>query len=132
MASRKDRELDHEFRMRLVQAISLGWQQLLIFGAVTVTGICLYYSVRELAGRQTLADLHFSAIANLVANKYFGLILPWGFAGAAASWGYGERWLRKRHINRVSSESSELQKLVDPGRRSSHLNKSGETSREDF
>jgi len=132
MASRKDKELDHEFRMRLVQAISLGWQQFLIFGAVTVSVVCMYFSVRELAGKQTFADLNFKAIANLAANKYFGLILPWGLFGLAASWGYGERRLRKRHIKRVSSESSELQKQIDPGRRSSHLSKKGDTSREDF
>ena len=132
MASRKDKDLDHEFRMRLVQAISLGWQALMRLGCVLVFCVCLYYSVRELAGKQTIADMNFKAIADFKANRWFGLIFPWGLVGTTVLWGTGERWLRKRHIKRVSSESSEMQKLIDPSRRSSQLSKKGDTSPEDF
>lgn len=88
--------------------------------------------VRELAGRQTFADLRFRVIADLKASKYFGLILPWGLTAMATSYGLGQRYLRKRHIKRVSSEHSKIQEKLDPGRRSSHLSKKGETTREDF
>ncbi len=50
----------------------------------------------------------------------------------ATGWGAGERYLRKRHIKRVSSEVSEMQKMLDRGRRSSSLSKKGETSPEDY
>ncbi len=132
MASRKDKELDHEFRMRLVQAVSLGWQALMRFLCVLVVCACAYFSVRELAGRQTVADMNFKAIADLKANRWFGLLLPWGLFLGAGTWATGERFLRKRHIKRVSSESSKMQKLIDAGRRSSHLSERGETSPEDF
>jgi len=102
------------------------------FGCVVVFCGCLYYSVRELAGRQTLADISFKAIADLKANKWFGLVLPWGLASASTALAVGQTWLRKRHIKRISSESSEMQKLIDAGRRSSQLSKRGETSPEDF
>jgi hypothetical protein len=94
--------------------------------------VFVYLSIRELAGRQTLADLRFRVLADLKASKYFGLILPWGLAGMATAYGLGQRFLRKRHIKRISSEHSKIQKTVDPGRRSSHLSTKGETSTEDF
>jgi hypothetical protein len=130
--ARRDRELDHEFRMRLVQAISTGWQGLMRLGCVIVFCLCAYYAVRELAGKQTLADVNFKAIADLKANRWFGLVLPWVLCGAFGIWGTGERLLRKQHIKRVSSESSEMQKFIDPGRRSSLLSKKGDTNKEDI
>ena len=132
MAARLDRELDHQYRMRLVQAISVGWQSLMRFLCFAAFCACVYFSLRDLAGKQTFADMKFSAIADLKANKYFGLILPWTLCTVTAAWGAGERYLRKRHIKRVSSESSEMQKLLDLGRRSSRLSKKGETTPEDF
>ena len=132
MAARIDKELDHQYRMRLVQAISVGWENLVKLLCVVAVCACVYLVFRELAGKQTLADLKFSALADLKANKYFGLILPWGLFTVTAAWGAGERYLRKRHIKRVSSESSDMQKLLDAGRRSSRLSKKGETTPEDF
>lgn len=132
MAGRKDKELDHQFRMRVVQVVSLGWQQTMRALIVLAVCLCVYCSIRQLSGRHTFADIRFRAIADLKANRYFGLILPWGVCGVATVWGAGERWLRKRHIKRVSSEGSEIQRKIDPGRRSSNLTKKGESSPEDF
>jgi len=115
-----------------VQAISLGWQGLMRFGCVVAFCFCAYYCTRELAGKQTFADIRFRAIADLKANRWFGLILPWGLAGATSVLAVGQAWLRKRHIKRISSECSEMQKRIDPSRRSSQLSKDGETSPEDF
>jgi hypothetical protein len=130
--ARIDRELDHQYRMRIVQAVSVGWLALTRLLCVAVFCWFAYLSVRELAGRQTLADVRFRLLADLKASKYFGLILPWGLAAMATSYGLGQRHLRKRHIKRVSSEHSKIQEKLDPGRRSSHLSKKGETSPEDF
>lgn len=129
---RRDKELDHEYRMRRIQLFSQAWQSFMRFACWAVMGLTFYYSVRELAGQHTFADIQFKALADLKANKYFGVIFPWGLFGITAAWGTGERWLRKRHIKRVSSEHSELQKAVDERRRSSHLSKKGETRPEDI
>jgi hypothetical protein len=102
------------------------------FLCVLAPCICLFYGLRELAGRQTLADISFKVVADLKANRWMALSVPWGVASVATIWGAGERYLRKRHIKRVSSEESEMQKMLDPGRRSSSLNKKGETSPEDY
>lgn len=126
------RELDHQYKMRRLQVISVGWGQFVHFLCVLVFFTCAYFCVRELAGRQTLADIRFKVIADLKANRWLALSVPWGFAGIATLWGAGERYLRKRHIKRVASQASEMQKMLDTGRRSSSLNKKGETSPEDY
>jgi hypothetical protein len=126
------RELDHEFRMRKWQFFSVAWASLVRLFCVVIVCACFYFSVREVAGKQTFADIRFKAIADLKANRWFGLATPWGLACATTAWGAGERYLRKRHIKRVSSESSELQSKIDPKRRSSNLTKRGESSPEDI
>jgi hypothetical protein len=125
------RELDHEYRMRKLQVLSVAWSQFTRLVCVVAFCGCIYLSVRQLAGKHTFADLEFKAIASLKANKWWGLSVPWGAAVAATGWGAGERYLRKRHIRRVSSEQSELQLKIDPKRRSSNLTKQGDSSPED-
>ena len=129
LADRK--ELDHQYRMRRVQLLSVGWEQLMRVLSVLIPCLFLYFSIRELAGRQTFADIKFRLMADLKANKWMGFVVPWGVATVATGWGIGERYLRKRHIRRVSSEQSEMQRALDSGRRSSNLSKSGETNPED-
>jgi hypothetical protein len=126
------RELDHQYRMRRLQVISVGWERLMHFLCVLAPCICVYFGIRELAGRQTFADISFKVISDLKANRWMALSVPWGVASIATVWGAGERYLRKRHIRRVSSEESEMQKMLDPSRRSSSLSKRGETSPEDY
>jgi len=118
--------------MRRLQAISVGWERLTQFLCVLTPCICVYFCLRELAGRQTFADLSFKVVADLKANRWMALSVPWGVATMATAWGAGERFLRKRHIKRVSSEASEMQKMLDQGRRSSRLSKKGETIPEDY
>jgi hypothetical protein len=130
MPTRK--ELDHQFRMRLLQVISVGWDRLVQLLCFLIFCTTAYFCIRELAGRQTFADLSFKVIADLKANRWMALSVPWGVATISTAWGAGERYLRKRHIKRVSSEASEMQKMLDPGRRSSSLNKKGETRPEDY
>jgi hypothetical protein len=130
MPTRK--ELDHQYRMRRLQVISVGWERLMQFLCVLTPCVCILYGIRELAGRQTLADISFKVVADLKANRWMAVTVPWGVASVASVWGAGERYLRKRHIKRVSSEGSEMQKLLDPRRRSSNLSKEGETSPEDY
>jgi negative regulator of sigma E activity len=131
MATRAEQELKHQFRMRLVQVVSVGWEQLIRAAMVACVCLCIYFCIRELAGKQTLADIRFRMIADLKANRWMAVAVPWGLTAATTAWGAGERYLRKRHIRRVSSEASEMQKRLDPGRRSSNLSKTGETNRED-
>ena len=125
------RELDHQFRMQRLRVISIGYCRLDVYFVVIFCG-CLDLCVRELAGRQTLADIRFKMIADFKANKWMGLLVPWGTATVSTGWALTEKYLRKRHIRRISSEVSEMQKSIQPARRSSKLSKKGETQREDL
>jgi cytochrome c biogenesis factor len=126
------RELDHQYRMRRLQVLSQAWNSLLTFLGIAAICVCVYFSIRELAGRTTFADLRFKVLADLKANRWLAMCLSWGLATTSTGWALGERYLRKRHIQRISSETSEMQKLLDPSRRSSSLSKEGNTSSEDI
>lgn len=125
-------ELEHAYKMRRLQVISVMWQRLMNLGCVIAPCAFLYLSVRELAGKQTTSDLAFRAIADFRADRPLALILSWVLTGGTAGWAVVERRLRKRHVKRVSSEASEMQSLIDPKRRSSNLTKRGETAMEDI
>jgi hypothetical protein len=127
-----NRELDHQYRMRRLQLILQVWNGLVGLVAVAIICASIYLSIRELVGRATFADLRFRVWADLKANRWLALCVPWGVATVSTGWGIGERYLRKRHIKRVSSEASEMQKKIDPNRRSSSLSRKGETSPEDI
>jgi hypothetical protein len=125
------RDLDHQYRMaKLASLTSIGRAALrfLMIGAVC---LCLVFLARALAGKVTFADIRFKLIAELRTNRWTALIFSWLLTGTSAAWAVGERTLRKRHIKRVASESSELQKMIDRKRRSSHLMSDGTTRPED-
>lgn len=126
------KELEHAYKMRRLQILSTAWQRLMNLCCVVVICGCVYYSIRELAGKQTAADIAFKVIADLKANRPVAMILSWVLTGGTTGWAVLERKLRKRHIKRIASEASEMQSLIDPKRRSSNLSKRGETATEDI
>jgi hypothetical protein len=126
------KELEYTYKMRRLQVISTAWQRFIHFCCVAVFCSCFYFSVRELAGKQTSADLVFKAVADLKSNRWMALTLSWMLTGGTTGWAVVERRLRKRHIKRVSSEASEMQSFIDAKRRSSNLSKRGDTAPEDI
>jgi amino acid permease len=129
MASQK--ELDHQYRMtRLVQNTSTARAVIRLLMVVAVCA-ALVLMTRALAGHITFADITFRAIAELYANRWSALMLSWMLTGASTSWAIGERALRRRHIKRVANEVSEMQRVIDAGKRSSRLRIDGNTRRED-
>lgn len=125
------RELDHEYRLRrlqVLQTLSLG-----VLKAIYIVGpfVMLWLSIRDLAGRQTSADIVFKALADIKLNRALAKVAPWGTTTLATGWAIAERKLRKRHIRRTSSENSKMQSHFDPNRRSSRLTTAGNTSPED-
>lgn len=122
------RELEHAYKIRQLQVVSSMWRGFITLGCVVAVCGCIVLCVRQLAGKQTAADIGFKAVADLKANRWIALGLSWLLTGGTTGWAVLERRLRKRHIRRVSSESSELQAIIDPKRRSSNLSIRGETS----
>lgn len=125
------RELDHQYRMTKLVSRTSVWRAVIRLLMICVAGVTLVFVARALAGKKTFADLRFKMIAELYTNRWTALVLSWILTTTTTGWAIGERILRKRHIKRVSSESSELQKMVDPKRRTSHLMTDGTTRPED-
>jgi hypothetical protein len=125
------RELDHEFRLRRLQVFQT--LSLAALKAIYIVGpfVMLWLSIRDLAGRQTSADVVFKALADIKLNRALARVAPWGTTTLATGWAIAERQLRKRHIQRTSSENSKMQSHFDLSRRSSRLTTEGNTSPED-
>ena len=126
------RELDHALSLRRLQIIQNLGNGLFRTVCVVTPFFFLWLCVRELAGRQTFADIVFKAIADFKINEHLARLFPWGTATAATGWALGERALRKLHIKRSAREFAAMHKKLDPGRRSSSLTTEGETSPEDL
>ena len=126
------RELDHAYRMRKLQLVSQALRNGFTAFCILSICVCVYLCIRELAGRQTWADIRFRAFAELAVNRWAAIVISWILTGCTTSWAITERILRKKHIRRVSSEASDMQRQLDPRRRSSGLSLEGDTSQEDL
>jgi hypothetical protein len=126
------RELDHAYRLRKLQIVQNLGIGLFRTASWVLPFFFLWLGLRELAGRQTSADIAFKAIADLRINRYLAQLLPWGTTTLATGWALGERWLRKRYVKRSASEFGAMHRKFDPSRRSSSLTTGGDTSPEDL
>lgn len=91
---------------------------------------CAYFAWQAtavLAGRQTNADLNFSAFLAVDDDKG----LPWVIAILMAGWAYLERRLRLNKTAQLQSHIKQLELRLDPNRTSSGLLPTGETNPED-
>jgi hypothetical protein len=94
-------------------------------------------SIKTLAGKVTLASINFKAI---ISQEAAGVSIGWILAIVGSSlivavlgilYGRYESKLRKDTIERLTSQITFYQKLIDSGRTSSMLTTRGETSERD-
>lgn len=110
--------IDREAEVRLRMWKSLMWM---------VVAVCGFLSIRELAGKETLATLLINAVVNVPEH---GVSWSWILVAlAAGAWGGVERWIRLRKVAQMSARIKQLEKQHDPDRTSSGLTESGETPR---
>ncbi|MDR3570274.1 MAG: hypothetical protein P4L43_19805 [Syntrophobacteraceae bacterium] len=86
-----------------------------------------YKSIEVLAGKTTSSNIVFSVLTNLKANQYFGLI----FGGGGIFYGYKQKELRKKTVERLQSRIQVFEKYIDIRRSSSTLTSAGDTRPED-
>lgn len=87
--------------------------------------VLIYLSVKELAGRNTLADIR------VLGNFSVSELVSYGTTAVAGVGWYRERRSRLKTIERLSPKYTALEKTLDPGRSSSGLGLDGLTSPED-
>ena len=95
-------------------------------GIVWIVMYYLYLSIDSISGKET--NFFLKLIANLSINEYFAYLI------ALLSCGYGvaERILRKKHIKRTTQRTAELERKLNPDRKTSGLTITGNTANGDI
>lgn len=118
-------------RYRLISQVIDGVSRLAraaVYGGVVV---CVAYYARDaviaFAGKHTDANLAFSALANLQADRWFAYF----FGASGVGYGLRERKLRRETTARLTTRPEALELRLHPGRTSSGLTPNGKTRQED-
>jgi hypothetical protein len=106
---------------RVLSQLGIPW------GAACFIAYMVFRSVDALVGKVTLAELG----ANLVGNVRINEAVAWILASLFGLYGLNERRLRRKHIERLAPQISELESRLDPNRTSSRLTPRGTTRPED-
>ncbi len=123
--------MDDDRRFRLIsQAIDgvlkLG-RTVVVGGVVVWVAYYLKDALIAFAGKHTDANLVFSVLANLQADRWFAYL----FGVVGGGYGLAERGLKRRTTRRLTARTAELELRLDPTRTSSQLTPRGTTRRED-
>ena len=97
------------------------------WAGLSFIGYITYLIIKELAGQQTVAKIALSFMTDIKINQWLAYVV--GIGGV----GYGciQRKSRKDTIERLSNRKEQLEKMIDPNRKSSRLTPRGETRPED-
>lgn len=91
---------------------------------------CFYFTtstIKELAGKETWADIGIHLLGSLTVS----VRLAWILTVSGVFWAILERKLRQRVIRRMSGRVAEFERQLDPERSSSRLTQSGDTNPRD-
>ena len=91
----------------------------------------IYLSIASLAGRSTLAQFSLWLTADLKTNTVFSHLVTALLGAGGVTFGIRERRLKRKNIERMSSQLAEYETRLDPKRSSSRLTSKGQTRPED-
>lgn len=112
---------------RVAQGIASVARELVRWVGIGTVAFFAYKSIVVLAGKTTSSNIVFSLLTDLKANQYFGLI----FGGGGILYGYKQKKLRKKTVERLQSRIQVFEKDIDDRRSSSTLTSTGDTRPED-
>jgi hypothetical protein len=122
------REID--YRITKAESITKLITAAFRWGALSFMAYMFFRSVEALAGHLTRADLNLG-VRFLVAEK-LDEVLAIGVGLGGFLYGWRQRKFRKDDIEGRSNRIAELERMIDPGRSSSQLNRRGGTNPEDI
>jgi hypothetical protein len=104
-------------------AVASVFNNVIRFAALCILAYFVYASIAVLAGKQTDANIGVSFLGNLTVSQSLAYI----FGGGGLVYGFRERALRQRTVERLQRRIQELEAAQDPARTSSKLTPKGET-----
>lgn len=122
---------EYEIKRQRWETLDSAVARLSKWGPFCIISYFVYLSISALAGKATLAQFGFWIFADLKATKVFSHVVTSLFGLGGVTFGYRERKLRQKNIERMSAQLSEYEINFDPQRSSSRLTKKGSTRPED-
>ncbi len=131
--TKAEREVERQYRVRyrIVDAIDNNVRLLIKYGFLFLIAWKAEQGVVALAGSKTLADFRFSVFGNVTIDKYIGQLLMLIFGSSGVTYGWRQRQLRRKDIDRLGNRVKDLEQRLDPERSSSKLTRVGTTRPED-
>lgn len=97
------------------------------YSCIVLIFFFLYLSVKELAGRNTDANIFFSIMGDIKLDQWVAFI----FGSSGVTYGLVQRNLRRKTIKRISTRCDELERKINPNKKSSGITSEGKTQLED-
>ena len=123
----------YEFQLKRQRGETLHAALVKLCKWIPITLICYfaYLSIAALAGKSTLAAIGIYLVADLKVNKFLSHIVMAAFGISGTAYGYQQKKLQQRNIERMSKVIQNLENKLDPNRSSSRLTDKGLTRPED-
>jgi hypothetical protein len=120
---------DQKFRLatKVIDALTPVPKYVAVVLGLGVAGHYIVQAITVLAGQHTDVSFVVKILLNLQADRWIAYILAGGFG----AYGWNERRLRRKDIERLTRHTGELEKRIDPNRTSSQLLPDGRTRWED-
>jgi hypothetical protein len=120
---------DQKFHLvtRAVDALSPVPKYAMVIAGIGVAGHYIVEAITVLAGHETNVSFVLNILLNLQADRWIAYIA----AGSLGAYGWNERRLRRRDIERLTRHTEDLENRIDPKRTSSRLLPDGTTRWED-
>lgn len=124
---RPGRTREFEYRLKRLDVFQTLGLAFIRYGSLVVIFATIGSALKQLAGKDTYADIFVGIFANAEISVY----LSYAVGGSATIWALMERKLRGDKTREMASRIQELEQKIDPGRSSSHLTERGQTRPED-
>ena len=125
-ADRRSREFRHAEKQQLIDAISRFLNNLVRYGAFVAVAVFVYLSIKELAGKATLANIGIRLFSDIRITE----AVAWAVA-AFTGGGWFKSWRQVRKSTEIADQKARLERKIDPNRTSSDLTQYGGTNPED-
>jgi len=113
--------------LRFTEGLASILNNLIRVGGLVWISYFIYQTVAVLAGTTTTADIGIRFLGEVKISN----ALAWMFGAGGVAYGWSQRELRKKTVERLQGRNQQLEMQIDPNRSSSRLTLRGDTRPED-